>query len=284
MPRSIQHCKTSRKPSTHRKTNVQTFAHPGSKKRVHNQLSVLIPHSKIRVDLFYGSGNATLPLIPAHVEIANDLDGEVINYFRMVQMNPDILHHALKGFPVSDVLFAEISKQDTSSLTPVQRAARFLYLAEAGYCGKYREKKYLAIPRSAPMRYQPRKLYQRIHSLHRRILNITFVQKDFEEIIHKYDSPDTFFFVDPPYDGREDYYKINFEVDDHTRLSEKLRHIKGKALVTLPDLPAVRARYDFARFMAPLSIRYSLSNTKRTLGKELAIGINYDKPEMRGTA
>lgn len=236
----------------------------------------MIPDTPVRVDLFFGSGNATLPLAPARVEIANDLDGEVVNYFRVVQQRPTVLHEILKGFVVSDRLFAAITTENAEDLDPVRRAARFLYLAEAGYCGKYREKRYLAIPRTAPLRYRPRELYQRLHALHRRILNVTFVQRDFEYVLDRFDSERAFFFVDPPYDGKEDYYRIRFDQVDQHRLATKLSQITGTALVTLPDLPEVRDRYAFASFIRPLPIRYSLDNKSRAIGHELAIGINYD--------
>jgi len=52
---------------------------------------------------------------------------------------------------------------------------------------------------------------------------------DFEDIVKKYDSKTTFFYADPPYWKKEDYYSLHdFDADDHFRLSTVLKNIQGK--------------------------------------------------------
>jgi len=70
---------------------------------------------------------------------------------------------------------------------------------------------------------------------------ITFVEnKDFEEIIEKYDSPTTYFYMDPPYYKTENYYSNHdFDSEDHERLVSKLKNITGKfglSYYTFPKL------------------------------------------------
>ena len=51
----------------------------------------------------------------------------------------------------------------------------------------------------------------------------------YEHIIEKYDSPTTYFYVDPPYWKTENYYSLHdFDVDDHKKLCNQLKNIKGK--------------------------------------------------------
>jgi len=59
---------------------------------------------------------------------------------------------------------------------------------------------------------------------------ITFIEnKDFCDIINQYDSPTTYFYLDPPYFKTENYYSNHdFDRNDHERLYKCLQDIKGK--------------------------------------------------------
>jgi DNA adenine methylase len=59
---------------------------------------------------------------------------------------------------------------------------------------------------------------------------LTFVENmDFENVVEKYDSPTTYFYMDPPYWKTENYYtNHDFDVNDHTRLADCIKKIKGK--------------------------------------------------------
>ncbi|MFB5189053.1 DNA adenine methylase [Alicyclobacillus fastidiosus] len=67
--------------------------------------------------------------------------------------------------------------------------------------------------------------------------------RDFREVIECYDSPDTLFYCDPPYVGRENRYKGNFNERDHRDLAELLRGIKGQAIVSYYEDPLVNELY-----------------------------------------
>ena len=59
---------------------------------------------------------------------------------------------------------------------------------------------------------------------------ITFVENmDFQDVVEKYDSPTTYFYMDPPYYKTEDYYSNHiFTIKTHERLATCLKSIKGK--------------------------------------------------------
>lgn len=68
---------------------------------------------------------------------------------------------------------------------------------------------------------------------------ITFIEStDFENILDKFDSPTTYFYLDPPYWKTENYYSSHdFDSDDHRRLAEKLIKIKGKFGLSYYEFP-----------------------------------------------
>ena len=80
-----------------------------------------------------------------------------------------------------------------------------------------------------------------------RITNI--YNTDYKDIINKYDSPETLFYVDPPYKGKEKYY-INHEfgTDSHKELAEMLNNIQGRFLLSYYDFDGLRELYPNCRF------------------------------------
>lgn len=71
---------------------------------------------------------------------------------------------------------------------------------------------------------------------------ITFVENsDFEDVVNKYDSEKTYFYMDPPYWKTETYYSNHdFDREDHERLSNCLKKIKGKFSLSYYDFPLLQ--------------------------------------------
>lgn len=74
---------------------------------------------------------------------------------------------------------------------------------------------------------------------------ITFVEHhDFETILNKYDSPTTYFYIDPPYWKTENYYSSHdFDSEDHFRLAKSLHQIKGKFGLSYYEFPQLLKWY-----------------------------------------
>ena len=76
------------------------------------------------------------------------------------------------------------------------------------------------------------------------ILNV-----DYKEVIEKYDSPETFFYLDPPYMGREKYYiNHNFNENSHYELASILYKIKGRFLLSYYHFDGIEELYPNCRF------------------------------------
>ena len=111
---------------------------------------------------------------------------------------------------------------------------------------------------------------------------ITFVENmDFQEVIEKYDSPTTYFYVDPPYYivGEGSYYSNHdFGRQDHERLANCLKDIKGRFSLSYYDFPLLSEWFpkdiytwemkEFAKAAA------AKKGTKQNMGEELLI-MNY---------
>ena len=92
------------------------------------------------------------------------------------------------------------------------------------------------------------------------ILNV-----DYKEVISKYDSPETFFYLDPPYMGREKYYiNHDFNENSHYELSSILNNIKGRFALSYYYFDGIKELYPNCRF----------ESKKTIMGTELLI-MNY---------
>ena len=72
---------------------------------------------------------------------------------------------------------------------------------------------------------------------------------DYSKIIEMYNTEDSFFYMDPPYIGKEHYYETTFNsIDDHYNLFEGIKTIKGKWMLSYHDHPLIREWYKNYKF------------------------------------
>jgi DNA adenine methylase len=111
-------------------------------------------------------------------------------------------------------------------------------------------------------------------------LKITDVENmDFEDVIKKYDSPKSYFYVDPPYWKTENYYSNHdFDRDDHERLANTLKNIKGKFSLSYYDFPLLsewfpkdQFNWEMKQFAKAAAAK---KGEKQNMGEELLI-MNY---------
>ena len=102
---------------------------------------------------------------------------------------------------------------------------------------------------------------------------------DFENVIDEFDSPTTYFYVDPPYWKTENYYSNHdFDRNDHERLANKLKSIKGKFSLSYYDFdllslwfPKEEYRWEMKKFAKAAS---ASKGKTQNMGEELLI-MNY---------
>ena len=102
---------------------------------------------------------------------------------------------------------------------------------------------------------------------------------DFADLIVKYDSPTTYFYLDPPYFKTENYYSNHdFDRDDHERLANVLDEVKGKFSLSYYDFdllhewfPENKYRWEKKEFAKAAAAK---KGTKQNMGEELLI-MNY---------
>jgi len=255
---------------------VGPLSYLGGKNRIAGKIISLIPEHNCYIEPFCGGAQVLFHKEPSNVEVLNDLDEEVFNFLRVCQLHHDEMVRYLQFCTVSRKWFELFQMQDPKTLSDIQRAARFFYLQKNCYGGLINRKN-LPISVQDGSNYNPPRIPMVLHLAHERLLKVQLECLPYQEILRKYDRPDTFYYLDPPYFGLP-YYKFNFKEDDYVELAALLKNLKGRFLLSLNDKPEVRRIFaDFE--VSGLKFAYSSQRKAGKTYKEVLIS-NYTLPKI----
>lgn len=240
----------------------------GGKNRLATKIILLLPEHVTYVEPFAGGAQVLFHKAPSNVEVLNDLDFDIVNFFRVCQWHYAELIRYLRYCLASRKLHQLHVKTDPSTLTDIQRAGRFFYLQKNSFGGLVinRTFHYGVAERS---NYNPERLAEIIEAAHRRLARVQIESLPYEQVLEKYDRPTTLFYIDPPYWGRT-LYKFNFADADFIRLRTQLDQLRGKFILSLDDRSEVRQL--FRPFtMQSVDLAYTAKRNTSARHKELLI-------------
>ena len=229
-----------------------------------------VPH-KCYAEPFIGMGGVFLRRpFKARVEVINDINSEVTNLFRIIQNHYQPFMELMQYQLHSRAEFNRHLKTDPSTLTDLQRAVRFLYLQLCAYGGALRWQSF-SVSANRGGKVNMKRLAPMIEKLHERITAIKIENLHYAEFITRYDTPNTLFYLDPPYMGNEKtYVEKGFTPDDFAKIAELMAGIKGRFILSINDTPAIRNL--FARFNISEIDNLYTCNHKQKKVTELLIG------------
>lgn len=204
----------------------------GGKSSLLGHLTEFVPDKYNRYcEVFLGGGAFFFDIDPDEAILA-DANAELIHCYQIVQQKPDDLIQALNGYRNEKSEFYRIREQNPKTLSPVNRAARFIYLNKTCFNGLYRVNR--AGKFNTPFANNPTKRFVDEENL---FLASVALKKakllccDFAEIAEIFAKTNDFIYFDPPYLPVSEYsdfkrYTPNqFGEADHTRLAETFRKL-----------------------------------------------------------
>jgi DNA adenine methylase len=216
------------------------FPWPGGKRALQKTLLSLVPEHKIYAEVFAGSAKLLFAKEPANLEVMNDLNGDVINFFRVAKHRPSELAERLQLDCIHAGRFRELrAGADTTS--EIDRALRFAYLVWYSFGAKGQH--FASSSAKSPKAKRPLgRVCDLLRATAKRLSAVLIEQRDFAEIIERYDSAETFFYLDPPYvafqpNGR--YQPLAKE--RRVEMFAQLGKIKGRFLMSFDDHAEIRA-------------------------------------------
>jgi len=223
----------------------------GGKRLLAKRLTTIInatPH-RTYVEPFVGMGGVFLRRDQrAPAEVINDLSGDVVTLFRVLQRLYPYFVDMLRWRITSRADFDRLRREDPTTLLDLERAARFLYLQRLSFGGKVNGRTF-GVDRRTPGRFDITKLEPLLADLHERLAGVVIEQLPYADVIRRYDSAETLFYLDPPYWGCErDYGEGVFERADFDRLADALAGIAGRFVLSINDTPGAREVFSRFRF------------------------------------
>ncbi len=210
----------------------------GGKRRLADRLIRLFPSHTCYVEVFAGAAAVFFAKPPAEVEVLNDINGDLVNLYRVVQHHLEEFVRQFKWALTSREVFRWLQITQPETLTDIQRAARFYYLQTNCFSGKVVGQSF-GIATTSPPGLNLLRLEESLSAAHLRLAS-TFVERlTWSDCVARYDRPHTFFYMDPPY-WQTEGYGVGFPIEEYTRLAVVLKQLQGRAIVSLGDHPDMR--------------------------------------------
>jgi DNA adenine methylase len=197
------------------------------------------------VDVFGGAGWVSVKskvVQRASTKVYNDLNPHLANIFRQFSIDPDAVKNEINKHPQQDAKLYKQFQQDifgdVKPILDLETAAKYLYLEVQSFSGNT-----LGLNSSV--------YFDKIHTIKpllkklsddkitSRLKDLTVENLDCIDVINKYDSPTTFFYIDPPYYNKEHYYTQDFGTEQHKLLANCLHKIQGQFALSYYDFDAL---------------------------------------------
>ena len=241
----------------------------GGKRRLAKHILPLFPAHTCYVEPFCGAAALYFLKTPSKTEVINDINGELVNLYRVVKHHLEEFIRQFKWALVSRQIYKWLQDTPEETLTDIQRAARLYYLQKQAFGGKVADHTFGTSTTSAP-RFNLLRIEEELSMAHLRLSRTLIEHLDWHQCIERYDRPHTLFYCDPPYWGTEGY-GVEFGLENYDHMADLARRIKGKMIISVNDIPEMRQVFNGLN-MQSVDISYNLKVTgKPSPKKELVI-------------
>lgn len=259
----------------------------------------LLPKTTHYCEPFGGSAAVLLNREPSPVETYNDIDGEVVNFFRVLREDHEALITAIGLTPFSREELRIASQEPLDNLSDLERARRFFVrarqvrtgLAQTASNGRWAHCKLTSRAGMAGAVSRWLGSVEGLSEIVQRLLRVQIENAPALEVIHRFDSEETLFYCDPPYthDSRSDVKAYRYEMKnyEHRRLAEVLHSVKGKVALSGYHSALTDELYGDWNFVESVPRKAHSTNTRADTVKQdrvEVLWVNYQIPEKDSVA
>jgi DNA adenine methylase len=253
----------------------------GGKQTMVKYLLPLIPVHKLYCEPFFGGGALFFAKPKSEVEVINDINGEVVNFFKVIKLKFKELEKEIKATPHSRKLFkkARVVYEFPEMFTDVHRAWAFWTLTNQGFAGMIGAWGFGKDNSKETALARKREGFTEEYA--ERLRTVQIESNDALKVIDRCDAKDSFFYIDPPYFNSDQGHYKGYTKEEYILLLERLRKIKGRFL--LSSYPSDILKQYIGKYKwGSQSIKKSIAVTKLTDKKKTEMLVfNYD-PKKTG--
>lgn len=247
------------------------LSYPGGKAKLASKIVKLLPPHTVYCEPFFGAGSvyfARPVKIPGDSnyfrEVINDKDKHLVNFYRVLQ-DPDKAKALIDK--IDYVLFSREEHREARlnalvTKDPIEAAAYYFILNHQSFARKHNSAWAIdKLGRNSPYTFENKK--QNLRNFIR--IEYCYIEcDDGMNVIKRWDSPQTCFYLDPPYINANQEYAIKYNVDEYIELIDLLKSIKGSFVLSgymNEYVPANWQRFDLNHTM-------SMSRKKHNVNKQ----------------
>ena len=223
---------------------ISAYPWYGGKNQHLHWLLERLPYTRIYVEPFFGSGGVLINKPKSPIEIANDLDGRIVNFFKQLRDNGEALVEKLTLTPYSRQEFTDCipkSKEEYIAINPLEAARCFFVVVRQGYMSKPNPagsgdwaRAINHVRRNLPQCVSRNlSTVDGLTEITARFLQVQIDKKDALQIIKDYDTPESLFYLDPPYvhdsrvKGCSNEYLFEQPDEFHIEMAEVCNNAEG---------------------------------------------------------
>ena len=241
----------------------------GGKSRLADKILPLFPDHTCYVEPFAGAAALFFKKEPSKVEVLNDINGELVNLYRVLQNHLEEFVRQFKWAITSRKVFEWEKMKRPETLTDIQRAARFYYLQKNAFGGKVDGQSF----GTGTDRTHGINLLRIEHDLsnaHMRLHQVFIENLDWSACIERYDRAHSLFYLDPPYWGTAGY-GVDFGIEHYKKMADLAMDINGSMIISVNDCAKMREVFKDLK-MKTVPINYTVGGKNgRAPKKELII-------------
>lgn len=198
----------------------------GGKRRLADKLIPLFPRHECYVELFAGGAALFfMRQVRSKVEVINDIQGDLVNLYRVVQHHLEEFVHQFKWALSSRQMFEWQKETRPETLTDIQRAARFYYLQHHAFGGKCVDQTFGTATTAPPINLC--RIEESLSAAHLRLSGVCVEHLPWQDCLRRYDRPHTLFYADPPYWDTAGY-GVDFPWSEYVALADAMATAKAR--------------------------------------------------------
>lgn len=245
----------------------------GGKQRMIKQITAIFPKHKIYCEPFFGGGAIFFAKAPSKIEVINDINDNIANFFEVLRDNFEALKKEIDLTFHSEAQHKKAKKiyYDPAGKDIVKRAWAFWVVTNMSFGGSIHGgwKWCNGAHGSHSGIYFTNRKKDFVKEISVRLNNVQISSRDAIKIINDRDTKLTLFYFDPPYPGSYQGHYCGYTMKEFAQLLERLSSIKGKFILSnfwshTLRYYIIKNKWNYEKISMPLNVGLNTKKNRKT--------------------